>query len=563
MAISEVDLAKIEVSSDEQNLFKKSVGNDGDKSGDNKGERGNIQQGKIIKINDDFVMIDTGDKSERRLEISEIKGKDGELLFKEGDEIPICISNGKISHTKAKRALKAKEDLEAISKKYGENLKDKIIEVKLLSKAKNGFIAQWNDCGREIECFLPFRESAIKADAKVIGRVIKVCITKLGDNSVFISRKNYFDISNKNKKEKIAEILQKNEILRGEVVSITDFGIFVNIDGVEGMVHASELSHKSFATPSALYKVGDIVEVKILKYDEEKSKLSLSIKALTNDPWEDVISQLQVGYTIKAVVSSIQPYGAFIDAGNDIEGFLHITEIAWDKNIKDPSVYLSVGQEIDVEIIELDAAKKRLRVSLKKLLDKPFTKFIKEHKEGDALSGVIATITDFGAFVRFGNVDGLLHNEDLSWDKKDKCKGNLKVGDKIEVKIIKIDKENEKISLSRKLLLESPIGTFAKNHKTGDIVKGEVVEIKDFGVFVKLEKDIDALIRIEDLPPLKKEEIKVKASIEACIAYIDTQNAKIRLSVRQLTRKKEQDELRQYNNDDEKMTLRDRININR
>lgn len=242
---------------------------------------------------------------------------------------------------------------------------------------------------------------------------------------------------------------------------------------------------------------------------------------------------------------------------------MHITEIAWDKNIKDPSVYLSVGQEIDVEIIELDAAKKRLRVSLKKLLDKPFTKFIKEHKEGDALSGVVATITDFGAFVRFGNVDGLLHNEDLSWDKKDKCKGNLKVGDKIEVKIIKIDKENEKISLSRKLLLESPIGTFAKNHKTGDIVKGEVVEIKDFGVFVKLEKDIDALIRIEDLPPLKKEEIKVKDSIEACIAYIDTQNAKIRLSVRQLTRKKEQDELRQYNNDDEKMTLRDRININR
>lgn len=563
MAISEVDLAKIEVSSDEQNLFKKSVGNDSDKSGDNKGEKGNIQQGKIIKINDDFVMIDTGDKSERRLEISEIKGKDGELLFKEGDEIPICISNGKISHTKAKRALKAKEDLEAISKKYGENLKDKIIEVKLLSKAKNGFIAQWNDCGREIECFLPFRESAIKADAKVIGRVIKVCITKLGDNSVFISRKNYFDISNKNKKEKIAEILQKNEILRGEVVSITDFGIFVNIDGVEGMVHASELSHKSFANPSALYKVGDIVEVKILKYDEEKSKLSLSIKALTNDPWDDVISQLQVGYTIKAVVSSIQPYGAFIDAGNDIEGFLHITEIAWDKNIKDPSVYLSVGQEIDVEIIELDAAKKRLRVSLKKLLDKPFTKFIKEHKEGDALIGVVATITDFGAFVRFGNVDGLLHNEDLSWDKKDKCKGNLKVGEKIEVKIIKIDKENEKISLSRKLLLESPIGTFAKNHKTGDIVKGEVVEIKDFGVFVKLEKDIDALIRIEDLPPLKKEEIKVKDSIEACIAYIDTQNAKIRLSVRQLTRKKEQDELRQYNNDDEKMTLRDRININR
>ena len=559
MAVSEAELAKIEVSSDEQNLFKKSVGSDGEK----KGERGNILQGKIIKINDDFVMIDTGDKSERRMEISEIKDKNGELLFNEGDEIPIHFSNGKISHTRAKRAIKAKENLEAIATKYGENIKDKVIEVKINSKAKNGFVALWNDEGREVECFLPFRESAIKAETKAIGKVIKVCVTKMGDDRLFISRKRYFDTSAKYKNDKIKELIEKDEVLRGEVVSITEFGIFVNIDGVEGMVHTSELSHKSFANPSKLYKIGDVVEVKILKYDEEKCKLSLSIKALTNDPWEDVISQLQVGYTIKAVVSSIQPYGAFIDAGNDIEGFLHITEIAWEKNIKDPKQYLSVGQEIDVEIIELDAAKKRLRVSLKKLLDKPFTKFTKAHKEGDVLSGEIATITDFGAFVRFGNVDGLLHNEDLSWDKKDKCKGVLNIGDKIEVKIIKIDKENEKISLSRKVLLESPVGAFAKKHKIGDIIKGEVIEIKDFGVFVKLDKDVDALIRTEDLPPLKKEEVKLKDSIEACIALIDVQNAKVRLSVRQLTRKKEQDELKQYNNDDEKMTLRDRININR
>lgn len=560
MAISESDLAKIELSSDEQKEFEKWA--KGEESPPN--SKGSLQTGKIIKINSSVVMVDIGDKSERRLDISEITDKDGNVLFKEGDEIALFVNSGRISHKKAKQMLKAKEDIEAIKQKYGEeNIKGKIIDVKIISKSKNGFVVQWNDDDREIECFLPFRESAIKSDAKPSDKPIKVCISKIGENSIFVSRKRYFDISNKNKEAKIKEfekLSQSGEVLRGEVVNIAEFGIFVNIDGVEGMVHSSELSHKNFTNPASLYKVGDIVEVKVLKFDTEKSKLSLSIKALTKDPWEDIASQLQVGYTIKAIVSSIREYGAFIDAGNDIEGFLHITEISWEKNIKDPNAFLSVGQEIDVEIIELNPEQKRLRVSLKKLTDKPFIKFAKEHKEGDIVSGEIATITDFGAFVRFGNVDGLLHNEDLSWEKRDKCKDCLKVGDKIEVKILKIDKENEKISLSRRALLESPVNAFTKTHKIGDIVSGEVVEIKDFGIFVRLSANVDALIKNEDLSPLKKDEIKLKDNIEACIAYIDMQSNKIRLSVKKLARKKEQDELKHYNSD-EKMTLQDRLDI--
>ncbi len=540
-----------EVSSEERKEFESWVKGNGS-------SEGRLKKGRIIKIDSDSVMVDIGDKSERRLNISEIKDKEGKLLFKEGDEIDLLVNRSGISYKKAQKELKIQSDIAFVREKYGDNIKDKVIDVSIQSKVKGGFIAIWQDSGREIECFLPLRESAMKADAKPSQKIVRVCITKINDSGVTISRKRYFNISDKDKKEKIQEILTKGDILRGEVVNITPFAIFVNIDGVEGMVHSSELSHKDYANPANLYKIGDIVEVKVLKYDEAKSKLSLSIKALSKDPWEDIVEQLQVGYTIKAIVSSIQPYGAFIDAGNDIEGFLHITEISWEKNIKDPSAYLNVGQEIDVEIIELDPQKKRLRVSLKKLTDKPFLSFIKKHKEGDILSGEIATITDFGAFVRFGNVDGLLHNEDLSWDKRDKCKDKLKVGDKIEVKILKIDRANEKLSLSRRALVESPVGTFTKSHKLGDIVKGEVVEIKDFGVFVRLDKNIDALLRNEDLSPLKKEDIKLKDSIEACIAHIDTQNSKIRLSVRKLARKKEQDEMKQYNNEDDgKMTLGD------
>lgn len=512
-----------------------------------------IKEGTIIKISDDVVMVDIGNKAESRMNIDEIKDSNGELLFKEGDKIDLLVNRGRISYKQAQRYIKIKNDIQSIKDSYGDNYKDMVIDARVVAKNKNGFVLNWID--RDIECFLPMRESALKADSKN-DKPIKVCITKINDNGIFVSRKRYFDVANKNKKEKIKEILESTSPLRGEVVNITQFGIFVNINGVEGMVHSSELNHKNFANPASLYKLGDVVEVKILKYDEEKSKLSLSIKALSKDPWEDIAEQLQVGYTIKAIVSSIQPYGAFIDAGNDIEGFLHITEISWEKNIKKPNDYLKVGQEIDVEIIELDPAKKRLRVSLKKLTDKPFVQFAKKHKEGDVLKGEVATLTDFGAFIRFGNIDGLLHNEDLSWDKQEKCKNVLKVGDSIEVKILKIDRANEKISLSRRALLESPVNAFAKSNKIGDVVSGEVVEIKEFGVFIKITPSVDALIKNEDLSPLKKDEIKLGDNIEASIAHIDMQNNKIRLSVKKLARKKEQDEIKSYNSD-EKMTLGD------
>ena len=286
-----------------------------------------LKKGKIIKINDDFVVVDIGEKSEKRLNISEIKDKDGELLFKEGDEIDLLISRAGISHKKAQREIKIQGDIAFVREKYGDNIKDKIIDVIIQSKVKGGFIVLWMDGGREIECFLPLRESAMKADTKPSDKPLRVCVTRANEDGIIVSRKRYFNVSNKNNKEKIQEILANGDILRGEVISITPFAVFVDIEGVEGMIHASELSHKDYANPAQLYKIGDIVEAKVLKFDEAKSKLSLSIKALSKDPWEDIATQLQVGYTIKAIVSSIKEYGAFIDAGNDIEGFLHITEI--------------------------------------------------------------------------------------------------------------------------------------------------------------------------------------------------------------------------------------------
>lgn len=518
-------------------------------------KNGNILKGKIVKITDKVAIGIDGYKSEKYINIEEIQDSIGNLVFKEGDEIELLVNGNYISY---KQAMKKKRQIEYIEKINKEDFINKIIDVKVINKNKGGYIVNWNYDGNDIECFMPYNVAAIKKEAALPTKNIKVCISQINKDNINVSRKKYFDINKKNREENLEKILSSIEPLKGEVVSITNFGIFVSINGIEGLVHSSEISHKNFIDPNKIYKIGDNVLVKVLSYNKEKSKLLLSIKALSKSPWENINNELKIGYIVKAVVSSIQPYGAFVDIGNDIEGFLHITELTWDKEIKNHQNIIKVGQEIDVKIIELDASKKRLRVSLKQLSDKPFDIFTKQYKEGDILNGKVVTLTNFGAFIRFNNVDGLLHNEDYSWDKNSKCIGNLKIGDEIKVKILKINKEEAKISVSRKLLLESPVEIFSKSHKIDSAVSGKVVEIKDFGIFVNICENIDALIRNEDIFPMKKEDIHINDIIEANIVNIDTKNNKIRLSIKRFIKIKENEEVKNYNNN-EKMTLGDRI----
>ncbi|MCI0501196.1 MAG: S1 RNA-binding domain-containing protein, partial [Epsilonproteobacteria bacterium] len=266
------------------------------------------------------------------------------------------------------------------------------------------------------------------------------------------------------------------------------------------------------------------------------------------------------GDTITVTVSNFETYGAFVDLGNDIEGLLHISEISWNKNVKNPKDYLNIGDEINVEVIDLDCDKRKLRVSLKSLQPKPFKKFLEEHKIGNVLQGTIATITEFGAFVSIGEVDGLLHNEEASWESNVKCKDLFKKGDSVEVKIIKVDREKENISLSIKALGESPADQFASKYANGDIIKSTIKDIKDFGVFVKLENNLDGLIRKEDLLTVTEEnpELKIGDEVEAVIVNIDKQNNRVRLSMKRLESQKNREVLKSVS-DDSAMTLGDAL----
>lgn len=513
--------------------------------------------GVIVEIKEDVVLVDVGKKLEGRLYTSELLDADGNNPYKVGDTVKVVISGFRnerpnVSHKKAIRKEKVKEFIA----NYKED-EDRVLDVKIVNKNKGGFIGEDSD---GIEFFLPRSQAAVKDTNALVGKTIKVKIIKIDETneSIVVSRKKLLDDERKKRKEIVQDLIENDEIIDGTIKKITTYGMFVDVGGIDGLVHYSEISYKGPINPSTLYKEGEVVPVKAIKYDKEKRHLSLSIKAAQPDPWQEIKDHLDVGDAIEVTISNIEPYGAFVDLGNDIEGFLHISEVSWDKNIKHPRDYIEEGQVVNVDVIEINVEERRLRVSLKNVLPKPFDGFLESYKVGNEVKGEITTITNFGAFVKIGGIEGLLHNEDASWDRNEKCKDLFQTGDEIDVLITKIDEINEKVSLSKKDLVDSPIMQYTKKHENGDIVTGKIRDIKEFGIFVQLEDNVDALIRKEDLGDTKEEDLKVGDEIEAAIAFIDDKKNRIRLSIKRLSKLKEREALKEINKE-EKMTLGDII----
>jgi small subunit ribosomal protein S1 len=522
-------------------------------------ETSRIVEGEIVEIqaDDNRALVGVGDKLEGIINLDEIRDENGELKFGTGDKIKVMITGyynerPKISYKKVLEQEKTIEFIDA----HKDDFEDLVVEGVITKKNRGGYVIEADD----VSFFMPRSLAAFKDSEDVVGKKIKAQVVKVdpADNSIVLSRRKLFNEERKKKKEIIDKIMADDVIVEGVIKKITSYGMFVDVGGVDGLVHYNEISYKGPVNPAKLYKEGDSVTVKAIAYDKDKRHLSLSVKAVQADPWAEVESELDEGDTITVTVSNIENYGVFVDLGNDIEGFLHISEITWDKNVKNPADYLEVGQEIDVEVIEINPKTHKLRVSLKRLLPKPFDEFMKKHSEGEVVTGTVTSLTDFGAFVRIDGVEGLLHNQDISWDKGTKAKDILKSGDEVEVKIAKINEADQKISLNRKTLLESPVDKFASTHKVNSVVTGTIRDIKDFGVFVSLGDGVDALIRDEDLAPLNKEELEAGQEIEAAIANIDTRRDRIRLSVKKLDYIKNQAMLEEIN-DTESHSLGDLI----
>ena len=525
-------------------------------------DRSNVIEGVIVEIKDNLAFVDVGQKNEGHLNIAEISDEDGNCSYKTGDKIPVLIvgfRNEKpiVSYKKALSKQKVKEFIEAHSED-----EEFLVDGKITKKNKGGYVVINSD---GVEFFLPRSLSLFKDgdDKNLIGKSIKAKLVKINQDSdsIVISRKKFLEDDRKQKRKILKDILNAEEPLEGIIKKIASYGMFVEVNGVEGLVHYNEISYKGPVNPAKLYKEGETVLVKAIEYDKVKKHLFLSIKGAMSDPWDEIKEELDKGDVIEVVISNIEPYGAFVDLGNDTEGFLHISEITWDKNIKHPKDYLNVGDKVNVEVIEIDPKDRKLRVSLKNLQAKPFEDFINNYKENDIIKGKVTTLTDFGSFIQIDKIEGLLHNEDATWEKSKKCKDIFKVGDEVEVKIAKIDKDKERVSLNRKDLIDSPSKVFSQKYNIGDIISGEIKDIKDFGVFIDVEdSDVDALIRTEELYPVKIEELTIGDKIEGVITLIDTKANRVRMSIKKLAKKRERDTLKEINNsDDDKMTLGDAL----
>ncbi|MEA3419373.1 MAG: 30S ribosomal protein S1 [Campylobacterota bacterium] len=512
--------------------------------------------GTIVKIDEteDQAIVDIGGGRDANLPLAEIRDEEGNLAFNVNDAIPVVnMGRGRISHAAALNRVALNEFIE----EYDDE-QEYIIDGVVTKKNKGGYVVECDG----LEFFMPRTLSYLSAKIDPIGKKVKALIVKVDKDksSVVISRKELIERDKAKVQEIVDKLLESKDVVEGTIKKITSYGMFVDVGGMDGLVHYSQISHKGPVNPSKYFDEGDVVNVVALEYDKKKRHLSLSIKDANPDPWKDIDSIIGVGDTVTAAVSNIEPYGVFVDLGEDLEAFLHVSEVSWDKNVKHPKDYLAIGDEINVEVIEIDKEGRRLRVSLKNLLPKPMDAFAATHRVGDIVKGIVSSLTDFGAFVKIDSVEGLLHNQEISWDKTQNAKDVLKSGDEVEVKIIKIDKDAGKISLSKKALEDSPIKAFTDNHKVGDIVTGIVKDQKDFGVFIALEENVDALVRTEDLHPLKADEIEKGQEIKAVISFIDKNNDRIRVSVKRLERQEERIAMDELNMDqDDSMTLGDAL----
>ncbi len=518
--------------------------------------KNDLVEGTLVKIDEkeNVAVVDIGGGRDATMSLDEIKDEEGNVTFNVGDTIKVLtLGRGRISY----KAAIAREALKEFIEEYDPE-QEYIVEGVVTKKNKGGYVVDVDG----LEFFMPRTLSYLSSKTDPIGKKVKALIVKVDKekSSVVVSRKALIERERAETETLVNKLLESKEPVTGTVKKITSFGMFVDVGGIDGLVHYTQISHKGPVNPAKYFQEGDQVDVVALEYDKKKRHLSLSVKEATPDPWENIDEIIGVGDTVAVTVNNIEPYGVFVDLGEDLEAFLHVSEISWDKNVKHPKDYLSQGEEINVEVIEVDKANKRLRVSLKNLLPKPMDQFASQYRVGDTVKGEVTSITDFGAFVKVGPVEGLLHNQEVSWEKNKSAKDLLNVGDEVEVKIIKIDKDAGKISLSKKALEDSPVEAFAKEHRVGSIVTGTVKDKKDFGVFIQLAENVDALIRTEDLHPLKFDEIEKGQEIKGVITQLDAQNDRVRVSVRRLQRQEEREALEKLNSSqDDAITFADII----
>ena len=496
---------------------------------------GALLRARVISIKADGVMADIGYKSEGFIRREEFSDEEIRQL-KPGDTLEVYVeqmrdSEGMMRLSK-ERASKIKS-WDSLEKAAEENT---LIKGKIIEKTKGGLTVDIGD----VKAFLPASQIDIKLIKdldSLIGQVMSFRILKMNSkrSNIIISRRVILEEERSQKKGETLGKIAEGALIHGIVKNITDYGVFVDLGGLDGLLHISDISWGRISHPSEFFTVGDEIEVKILKYDAEKEKVTLGYKQKNPDPWENIAEKYPVGARVTGKVVSITDYGAFIEIESGLEGLVHVSEIDWSPRPKHPTKYLSIGDQVEAIVLKVDQADRKLSLSIRQTKQSPWQLVREHYQPGQTVSGKIRSITDFGAFVGLPEgIDGLIHISDMSWTKHVKHPSEvLKKGQKVDAVILTIDAEREKIALGLKQLETDPwISRIPEQLKLGDEVSGIVLKTTDFGIFLEMEGGVEGLIYSSEVVQPEGEQIKDGDHLRARIIRIDTDERKIGLSMK-------------------------------
>ena len=524
---------------------------------------GKLVRGKVLKITPSFVLVDIGSKSEGIIPVEDFSDPESVKKINPGDEIEAILErtsprDGYLPLSKSKAiAAKALDNLEKAFK-YNNWIIGKITE-----KVNKGYLV---DVG--IKTFLPDSHADIKPikdPSEIIGKRFKFKVIKFdrkSENNV-VSRKLLLIDKKKKKKKQVFSQLKKGKTFMGEVKTLTNFGAFIDLGGIEGLLHISDMSWGKVNHPSDLFKIGEKIEVVILDYDEKEEKISLGYKQLTKDPWEDIEDKYKEGQKVKGKVVNLTDFGAFVELEKGVEGLVHVSDLTWSRKMVHPKKILSPGEEVTVSILDVDPAEKRISLGLKQIKPHPLETLKNKYGPGKRVEGKITNITAFGAFMEVEKgVEGLIHISDISWKKINHPSDVLKIGDEIEAIILSIDVEKEKLSLGIKQLEGDIWEDFFERQKISDIVNVKIVRIVDFGVFVEIMPGIEGVVFISELSEKKIEnpsdDFSVGEERPAKILKMNKKDKKISLSFKKAQLEMQKREYKKYmQGQDTKHTLGD------
>lgn len=513
---------------------------------------GEVVRGRVVNIGPEVVTIDIGYKSEGQIPVAEFRSRDGEVTISEGDEIEVFFDSADAEQEGVVLSRSKAEEFRVWHKIEDAFANNVPIEGSIVGKVKGGLKV---DIG--VSAFLPGSHVDLRPVRdldRFIGRQEKFAVLKFNRSraNVVVSRRTVLEQERATLREETLKLLEEGVILEGTVKNITDYGAFVDLGGIDGLLHVTDMSWGRVGHPSEMVKTGETVKVVVLKYDAKRERVSLGLKQLIPDPWLTVAERYTVEGRVHGKVVSLADYGAFVELESGVEGLLHVSEMSWTKRITHPSKLLSVGNEVDVVVLDINPDHRRISLGLKQISPNPWELVRMNHPVGSHISGKVKSITDFGVFVEVEDgIDGLAHISDLHWTKKIKHPSELfKKGDEVEAVILGVDVANERVSLGIKQAAADPWQTLAERHPIGSRINGKITSVTDFGVFVEVEDGVEGLVHISQLSTERVEKpsalFDVGTEVEAEVIHIDAREHKMGLSIKALRRTEERAEMEAY-----------------